>query len=53
MLYVDWYDGPVALAAMEIADSQGASVFLNLESQYDNGPMLRDLLRYASPWTNQ
>ena len=48
MLYVDWYDGPSVLAAMEIASSQGAPVFINLESQYDNNPTLPGLLRYAS-----
>ena len=48
MLYVDWYDGPSVLAAMEIASSQGTSVFLNLESQYDNSPALHGLLRYTT-----
>ena len=48
MLYVDWYDGPSVLAAMETASSQGAPVYLNLESQYDNSLPLPDLLRYAS-----
>ncbi len=48
LLYVDWYDGPSVLAAMEIASSQGTPVFLNLESQYDDNPRLPGLLRNAS-----
>ena len=48
MLYVDWYDGPRVLVAMEMAYSQGTPVFLNLESQYDNLPILPDLLRHTS-----
>ena len=48
LLYVDWYDGPSVLAAMEIASSQGTPVFLNLESQYDDNPRLPGLLRHAS-----
>ena len=48
MLYVDWYDGPGVLTAMETASSQGAPVFLNLESQYDNCAVLPGLLRHAS-----
>ena len=48
LLYVDWYDGPSVLAAMEIASSQGTPVFLNLESQYDGNPALPSLLRYAN-----
>ena len=48
LLYVDWYDGPSVVAAMETAFSQGVPVFLNLESQYNKEPWLSDLLRYAS-----
>ncbi len=48
LLYADWYDGPSVLAAMEIASSQGAQVFLNLESQYDDNPTLPRWLRYTS-----
>ena len=48
LLYVDCYDGPSAVAAMEAAFSQGVPVFLNLESQYNKEPWLSDLLRYAS-----
>ena len=48
LLYVDWYDGPSVLAAMEIAALQSVPVFLNLESQYDGNPRLPDLLRHAS-----
>ena len=47
LLYVDWYDGPSVLEAMENASSQGTPVFLNLESQYDGNPTLPALLRYA------
>ena len=47
MLYVDWYDGPSVLAAMEIATSQAIPIFLNLEAQYDTNPALPDLLRYT------
>ena len=48
LLYVDWYDGPSALAAMQTAISLDVPVFLNLESQYDKGPQSSSLLRYAS-----
>ena len=48
LLYVDWYDGPSALTAVEVASSQGTPVYLNLESQYDDSPTLPDLLRYAT-----
>ncbi len=47
LLYVDWYDGPSVLAAMEAASSVGVPVFLNLESRYEGEPSLPDLLRYA------
>ena len=47
LLYVDWYDGPSVLPAMETAVSLGVPVFLNLESQYRN-PSLSDLMRYAT-----
>ena len=48
LLYVDWYDGPSAVTAMETAVSQGVPVFLNLESQYSGNPSTAGLLRYAS-----
>ena len=48
LLYVDWYDGPSVVAAMETAFSQGVPVFINLESQYSGNPSLSGLLRYAS-----
>ena len=48
LLYVDWYDGPSVVSAMETAFSQGVPVFLNLESQYNKEPSLSGLLRYAS-----
>ena len=48
LLYVDWYDGPSVLAAMETAVSLGVPVFLNLESQYSRNPSLSDLMRYAT-----
>ncbi len=48
LLYVDWYDGPSVLAAMQTALSQDVPVFLNLESQYDKGPRSSNLLRYTS-----
>ena len=38
LLYVDWYDGPRVVEAMETAFSQGVPVFLNLESQYQKEP---------------
>ena len=47
LLYVDWYDGPGVVAAMETSFSQGVPVFLNLESQYDKNPSLSDLLRFT------
>ena len=45
MLYVDWYDGPEVLGAIERARSQAVPVFLNLESRYYDNPQLTDLLR--------
>ena len=48
MLYVDWYDGPNILAAMERAQAQGVPVFLNLESRYFDAPDLADLLRFTT-----
>ncbi len=47
LLYVDWYDGPGVLAAMETASSVGVPVFLNLESRYKAERSLPDLLRHA------
>ena len=47
LLYVDWYDGPSVLPAMETAVSLGVPVFLNLESQYRN-PSLSDLMGCAT-----
>ena len=47
MLYVDWYDGPKVLDAMERAMSQGVPVFLNLESRYSDRSKLSDLLRFV------
>ena len=47
MLYVDWYDGPRVLDAMERAKSQGVPVFLNLESRYSDRSNLSDLLRFV------
>lgn len=48
LLYVDWYDGPTVVEAMETAFSQGVPVFLNLESQYDKQSLLTGLLRNVS-----
>ena len=48
LLYVDWYDGPSVVTAMETAASQGVPVFLNLESQYNDEPSVSGLVRYAS-----
>ena len=48
LLYVDWYDGPSVLAAMETASSIGVPVFLNLESRYRGEPSVPDMLRHAS-----
>ena len=48
MLYVDWYDGPEILSAMERASSLMVPVFLNLESNYHDSPQLIDLLRQTS-----
>ena len=48
LLYVDWYDGPSVITAMENAVTQGVPVFLNLESQYDRAPWASGLLRYAN-----
>ena len=48
LLYVDWYDGPSVVSAMENAASQDVPVFLNLESEYDNEPWVSGLLKYAS-----
>ena len=48
LLYVDWYDGPRVVEAMETAFSQGVPVFLNLESQYQKNPGVTGLLEYAS-----
>ena len=47
MLYVDWYDGPEVLGAMERARFYGVPVFLNLESRYDDNPQLLELLRHT------
>jgi sugar/nucleoside kinase (ribokinase family) len=48
MLYVDWYDGPNILGAMERAHAQAVPVFLNLESRYLDAPDLADLLRFTT-----
>lgn len=48
LLYVDWYDGPEILSAMERASSLMVPVFLNLESNYRDSPKLVDLLRHTS-----
>jgi len=48
MLYVDWYDGPNILGAMERAQAHGVPVFLNLESRYFDAPDLADLLRFTT-----
>ena len=48
LLYVDWYDGPSVLAAMEAASSVGVPVFLNLESRYRGELPVPDMLRHAS-----
>ena len=48
LLYVDWYDGPAVVKAMENARSAGVPVFLNLESRYDRSAEASRLLRYAS-----
>ena len=48
LFYVDWYDGPGVVEAMETAFSQGVPVFLNLESQFSQDPSVSGLLRYAS-----
>ncbi len=48
MLYVDWYDGPDVLGAMERARSQAVPVFLNLESRYYDHPQLPDLLLHTN-----
>ena len=47
MLYVDWYDGPRVLDAMERAQAHGVPVFLNLESKYSDRSKLSDLLRFV------
>ena len=47
MLYVDWYDGPGILGAMERAHSLEVPVFLNLESRYSDNPQLSDLLHHT------
>lgn len=47
MLYVDWYDGPEILSAMERARSLTVPVFLNLESSFHDSPQLIDLLRHT------
>ena len=47
MLYVDWYDGPRVLDAMERAQAHGVLVFLNLESKYSDRSKLSDLLRFV------
>ena len=48
MLYVDWYDGPDVLGAMERARATAVPVFLNLESRYYDNPQLPNLLRHAN-----
>ena len=48
LLYVDWYDGPSVVSAIESAASQEVPVYLNLESQYANESWVSDMLGFAS-----
>ena len=47
MLYVDWYDGDYILAPMGQARDQGAAVYLNLESRYQDAALLNRLAPLA------
>ena len=47
MLYVDWYDGEFILPPMRHARAQGAGVYLNLESQYQDAALLNRLAPLA------
>ena len=47
MLYVDWYDGDYILPPMRQARAQGAAVYLNLESQYQDAALLNRLAPLA------
>ena len=48
LLYVDWYDGPSAVHAVQDAVSQDVPVYLNLESQYNGESWITDLIGKAS-----
>lgn len=43
MLYVDWYDGEYILPPIRQARAQGATVYLNLESRYQDAALLNRL----------
>ena len=47
MLYVDWYDGDNIMLPMERARAQGAVVYLNLESRYQDTALLNRLAPLA------
>ena len=47
MLYVDWYDGDYILPPMGQARDQGAAVYLNLESRYQDAALLSRLAPLA------
>jgi ribokinase len=47
MLYVDWYDGDYILPPMRQARDQGAAVYLNLESRYQDAALLSRLAPLA------
>ena len=47
MLYVDWYDGPRVLDAIERAQAHGVPVFLNLESKYSDRSKVSELMKFV------
>ncbi len=48
LLYVDWYDGPSVVHAARDAVAQGVPVYVNLESEYDSGGWVANLIGDAS-----
>lgn len=44
-LYADWYDGDHILRPIEVANISEVSIFINIESQFDN----RELLKHLGP----
>ncbi len=47
-LYIDWYDGDYILGAMRRAHNLGLTVYLNIESRYNDLALLGRLAPYAT-----